>query len=205
MLIAALRGVVERFGLRGQRVDDVAAGAVMKHSSQWNLTRESVLGCGSRGGNAGAGLATRLRNEPRGGDLVGKQDRVGQIDCAIAARRRHGERSARGLSPSFQQLLLRSYRGKSAIARIKPWFGVRPRNFRPVLPGITEPRTGLSMGESTELMVKTWGITPCRTRSTGPGKPPKGRGRLRPRILQGLGHRISRIDQGQQYPHRLDA
>ena len=45
MLIAALRGVVERFGLRGQRVDDVAAGAVMKHSSQWNLTRESVLGC----------------------------------------------------------------------------------------------------------------------------------------------------------------
>ena len=46
MLIAALRGVVERFGLRGQRVDDVAAGAVMKHSSQWNLTRESVLGCG---------------------------------------------------------------------------------------------------------------------------------------------------------------
>ena len=46
MLIAALRGVVERFGLRGQRIDDVAAGAVVKHSSQWDLTRESVLGCG---------------------------------------------------------------------------------------------------------------------------------------------------------------
>src|SRR3981189_3129556 len=46
MLIAALRGVVERLGLRGQRIDDVAAGAVVKHSSQWDLTRESVLGCG---------------------------------------------------------------------------------------------------------------------------------------------------------------
>ncbi len=46
MLTAALRGIVERFGLQGQRLDDVAAGAVMKHSSQWNLTRESVLGCG---------------------------------------------------------------------------------------------------------------------------------------------------------------
>src|SRR5208283_4427828 len=46
MLTATLRGVVERYGLQGQRVDEVAAGAVMKHSSQWNLTRESVLGCG---------------------------------------------------------------------------------------------------------------------------------------------------------------
>ena len=45
------------------------------------------------------------------------------------------------------------------MARMKPWFGLRPRNFRPVLPGVAEPRTGLSMGESTELMVKTWGIT----------------------------------------------
>jgi acetyl-CoA C-acetyltransferase len=60
---------------------------------------------------------------------------------------------------SFQQLLLRSYRGKTMGERVRPWFGLRPKNFRPVLPGVTEPRTGLSMGESTELMVKTWGIT----------------------------------------------
>ena len=46
MLIAALSGVVDRYGLQGQRVDEVAAGAVMKHSSQWNLTREAVLGAG---------------------------------------------------------------------------------------------------------------------------------------------------------------
>jgi acetyl-CoA C-acetyltransferase len=59
---------------------------------------------------------------------------------------------------SFQQLLLRSYRGKSFGERAAPWFGLRLKNLRPVLPGIAEPRTGLSMGESTELMVKTWGI-----------------------------------------------
>ncbi len=40
-----------------------------------------------------------------------------------------------------------------------PWFGLRLKNLKPVLPGVAEPRTGLSMGESTELMVKTWGIT----------------------------------------------
>jgi acetyl-CoA C-acetyltransferase len=46
MLTASLKAVVERFGLAGQRIDEVAAGAVMKHSSQWNLTRESVLDSG---------------------------------------------------------------------------------------------------------------------------------------------------------------
>ncbi len=60
---------------------------------------------------------------------------------------------------SFQQLLLRSYRGRTFGERARPWLGLRPKNLRPVLPGVAEPRTGLSMGESTELMVKTWGIT----------------------------------------------
>ena len=55
--------------------------------------------------------------------------------------------------------MLKSYRGKTASERLGPWLGLRLRHLRPVLPGITEPRTGLSMGESTELMVKTWGIT----------------------------------------------
>src|SRR5258708_38807690 len=54
---------------------------------------------------------------------------------------------------------MEDYRGKALSERVGPWFGLRPRDLRPVLPGIAEPRTGLSMGESTELMVKTWGIT----------------------------------------------
>jgi acetyl-CoA C-acetyltransferase len=54
--------------------------------------------------------------------------------------------------------LLRSYRGKTAGERLKPWLGLRWKNLKPVLPGVAEPRTGLSMGESTELMVKSWGI-----------------------------------------------
>jgi acetyl-CoA C-acetyltransferase len=60
---------------------------------------------------------------------------------------------------SFQRLLLKSYRGRTAMQRMSPWFGLRPSTLRPVLPGVAEPRTGLSMGEHTELMVKTWGIT----------------------------------------------
>jgi acetyl-CoA C-acetyltransferase len=159
MLIAALRGVVERFGLRGQRVDDVAAGAVMKHSSQWNLTRESVLGCGLAAETPGLDLQRACGTSLEAAILLGNKIALGQIDCAIAAGVDTVSDPPVVYPRSFQQLLLRSYRGKTASARLKPWFGLRPRNLKPVLPGVTEPRTGLSMGESTELMVKTWGIS----------------------------------------------
>ena len=159
MLIAALRGVVERFGLRGQRMDDVAAGAVMKHSSQWNLTRESVLGCGLAPETPGLDLQRACGTSLEAAILLGNKIALGQIDCGIAGGVDTVSDPPVVYPRSFQRLLLRSYRGKTAAARIRPWFGLRPKNFRPVLPGVTEPRTGLSMGESTELMVKTWGIT----------------------------------------------
>jgi acetyl-CoA C-acetyltransferase len=159
MLTAALRGVVERFGLQGQKIDDVAAGAVMKHSSQWNLTRESVLGSGLGLETPGVDLQRACGTGLEAAILLGNKIALGQIDCAIAGGVDTVSDPPVVFPKSFQQLLLRSYRGKTSGERMKPWFGLRPRNFRPVLPGVAEPRTGLSMGESTELMVKTWGIT----------------------------------------------
>src|ERR1700721_4816797 len=71
MLTAALRGVVERYGLQGQRVDDVAAGAVMKHSSQWNLARESVLGSGLAAATPGGDLHGACGTSPGGAIRLG--------------------------------------------------------------------------------------------------------------------------------------
>src|SRR3984957_3934108 len=159
MLIAALRGVVERFGLRGQRVDDVAAGAVMKHSSQWNLTRESVLGSGLSADTPGLDLQRACGTSLEAAILLGNKIALGQIDCAIAGGVDTVSDPPITYPRSFQQRLLRSYRAKTLNERIAPWLGLRPKDLRPVLPGVAEPRTGLSMGESTELMVKTWGIT----------------------------------------------
>src|SRR6202161_2357251 len=159
MLIAALSGVVDRYGLKGHRLDEVAAGAVMKHSSQWNLTREAVLGAGLAAETPGLDVQRACGTSLEAAILLGNKIALGQIECEIAAGVDTVSDPPVVYPKSFQQLLLRSYRGKSAMARIKLWFGLRPKNFRPVLPGVTEPRTGLSMGESTELMVKTWGIT----------------------------------------------
>jgi acetyl-CoA C-acetyltransferase len=159
MLTATLRAMVERYGLQGQRLDDVAAGAVMKHSSQWNLTRESVLGSGLAAETPGLDLQRACGTSLEAAILLGNKIALGQIDCAIAAGVDTVSDPPVVFPRSFQQLLLRSYRGKTFGERASPWFGLRPKSLRPVLPGIAEPRTGLSMGESTELMVKTWGIT----------------------------------------------
>ena len=158
MLTATLRAVVERFGLQGRRLDDVAAGAVMKHSSQWNLTRESVLGSGLAAETPGLDLQRACGTSLEAAILLGNKIALGQIECAIAAGVDTVSDPPVVYPKGFQQLLLRSYRGKSFGERVAPWLGLRPKNLRPVLPGIAEPRTGLSMGESTELMVKTWGI-----------------------------------------------
>jgi acetyl-CoA C-acetyltransferase len=91
--------------------------------------------------------------------LLGNKIALGQIDCAIAAGVDTVSDPPITYPRSFQRRLLRSYRAKNLSERVVPWLGLRPKDLRPVLPGIAEPRTGLSMGESTELMVKTWGIT----------------------------------------------
>jgi acetyl-CoA C-acetyltransferase len=159
MLTAALKCVVARYGLHGQTLGEVAAGAVMKHSRQWNLTRESLLDSGLAAETPGLDLQRACGTSLEAAILVGNKIALGQIDSAIAAGVDTVSDPPVVFPASFQQLLLRSYRGKTAMARIAPWFGIRPRHFRPVLPGTVEPRTGLSMGESTELMVKRWRIS----------------------------------------------
>lgn len=158
MLTAALQGVVRRFGLEGRRVDEVAAGAVMKHSSQWNLTREAVLGSGLAAETPGLDLQRACGTSLEAAIVLGNKIALGQIDSGIAAGVDTVSDPPVVYPKAFQQLLLRSYRGKTMGARLAPWLGLRARHFRPVLPGTAEPRTGLSMGESTELMVKTWGV-----------------------------------------------
>jgi acetyl-CoA C-acetyltransferase len=159
MLTTVLRGVVERYGLQGVRLDEVAAGAVMKHPSQWNLTRECVLGSGLAADTPGLDLQRACGTSLEAAIAMGNKIALGQIDSAIAGGVDTVSDPPVVYPKVFQQLLLKSYRGKTAGQRMAPWFGLRPKHFRPVLPGIAEPRTGLSMGESTELMVKTWGIT----------------------------------------------
>src|SRR5580698_5834019 len=127
MLIAALRGVVEPFGLRGQRVDDVAAGAVIKHSSQWDLTRESVLGCGLAAETPGLDLQRACGTSLEAAILLGNKIALGQIDCGMAGGVDTISDPPVVYPRAYQQLLLSSARGKTFGQRVAPWLRLRPR------------------------------------------------------------------------------
>ena len=91
--------------------------------------------------------------------LIGNKIALGQIDAGIAGGVDSISDAPIVYPDEYRRILLRSHRAKSLGARISPWLGLRPRHFKPSLPGVTEPRTGLSMGESTEITAKAWGIT----------------------------------------------
>jgi len=159
MLTAAFRAVVERYKLQGERLGDVAAGAVIKHSKDFNLVRESVLAVGLDPQTPGLDLQRACGTSLEAAIVIGNKIALGQIEAGLAGGSDSISDAPIVYPRSYQQLLLASYRGRSAWQRAKPFFGLRPRHFRPVLPAVVEPRTGLSMGQSCELMAKRWQIT----------------------------------------------
>jgi acetyl-CoA C-acetyltransferase len=158
MLTAALKAVVDRHGLKGQRLGEVIAGAVIKHSSQWNLVRECVLGCGLAPETPGFDLQRACGTSLEAAILIANKIALGQIDCGIAGGVDTISDAPIVYSRDYQQLLLASFRGRALGEKIRPWLGLRPRHFKPVLPGVIEPRTGLSMGQSCEAMARSWSI-----------------------------------------------
>jgi acetyl-CoA C-acetyltransferase len=159
MLTAAFRGLVEKFRLQGIRLGDAAAGAVIKHTRDYNLTRECVLSSGLDPQTPGVDLQRACGTSLEAAILIGNKIALGQIDSGLAGGADSISDAPIVYPRSYQQLLLQSFRGRTALQRISPFFGLRPRHFRPVLPAVVEPRTGLSMGQSTELMAKRWQIS----------------------------------------------
>jgi acetyl-CoA C-acetyltransferase len=159
MLTAALEALVERYSLRGERLGDVGAGAVLKHSRDFNLTRECVLSSGLAPETPAFDLQRACGTSLDTAIVLGLKIAAGQIDSAIAGGVDTASDVPIVYPDAYRTLLLKSARGKSLAEKLTPWLGLKPSHFKPQLPAVVEPRTGLSMGQSAELMVNTWGIT----------------------------------------------
>src|SRR5579859_4013162 len=158
MLTATLDALVGKYGLEGQVLGEVAAGAVLKHSRDFNLTRECVLGSGLAAETpaydvqqaCGTGLETAI--------LVGGKIALGQIECGVAGGVDTTSDAPLAVGEDLRQVLLDLSRAKSVGARLKTLSRIRPQQLMPEIPRNAEPRTGLSMGEHTAIMAREWGI-----------------------------------------------
>ena len=158
MLTAALQALVDRCGLAGARLGDVGAGAVLKHTRDYNLTRESVLGTALDPHTPAFDLQRACGTSLETAIVLGLKIAAGQIESAIAAGVDTASDAPIGVSEPLRRILLRSARGRTLGRRLAPWTGLRPRHLRPQVPAVLEPRTGLTMGQSCELMAQRWGI-----------------------------------------------
>ena len=159
MLTAVLKAMVARYQLEGQTLGDVGAGAVMKHSRDYNLTREAVLGSGLAPETPAFDLQRACGTSLETAIAIGMKIALGQIDSGIAAGVDTASDAPIVYPDEYRKILLHAARGRTLGERIAPWLGVRPRHFKPQLPGVVEPRTHLSMGQSCELMARTWQVT----------------------------------------------
>jgi acetyl-CoA C-acetyltransferase len=159
MLTAALQGLVDRYKLHGERLGDVAAGAVMKHSRDFNLTRESVLSTTLAKETPAVDLQRACGTGLEAAMLIANKIALGHIECGIAGGVDTTSDVPIGLNEKLRKVLLKVRRAKTGMERLSALADLRPYMlFSPSIPANGEPRTGLSMGEHTELMAREWGI-----------------------------------------------
>jgi acetyl-CoA C-acetyltransferase len=158
MLTATLDNLSQRFGLDGAIVGEVAAGAVLKHSRDFNLTRESVLGSRLAPETPAYDVQQACGTGLEATILVANKIALGQIDCGIAGGVDTTSDAPLALGEDLRQTILAASRARSAAGRLKALTHLRPRGLLPELPRNAEPRTGLSMGEHTARMATEWGI-----------------------------------------------
>jgi acetyl-CoA C-acetyltransferase len=159
MLTSALEGLIARFGLEGERLGEVAAGAVLKHSRDFNLTRECVLGSRLSHQTPAYDVQQACGTGLEGAILVANKIALGQIDSGIAGGVDTTSDAPIEVNDDLRRVLLEVNRAKSVPQRLAGATKLRPGHVVPAIPRNEEPRTGLSMGEHQARTGAEWGVT----------------------------------------------
>jgi acetyl-CoA C-acetyltransferase len=158
MLTAALEGLITRFGLAGERLGEVAAGAVLKHSRDFNLTRECVLGSRLAPETPAYDVQQACGTGLEAAILVANKIALGQTEVAVAGGVDTTSDAPLALNEDLRGVLLEANRAKSTQGKLLALRGLRPRQLVPAIPRNEESRTGLSMGDHQARTAVTWKI-----------------------------------------------
>lgn len=159
MFTAALEGLVARFGLQGERLGEVVGGAVLKHSRDFNLVRESVLGSSLSPETPAYDLQQACATGLEATIAVANKIRLGQVESGVAGGSDTVSDAPIAVSEGLRRALLEASHARTFGQRVKAFTKVRPSDLAPLTPATDEPRTGLSMGEHQAITTARWGIT----------------------------------------------
>ncbi|MDV3220651.1 acetyl-CoA C-acetyltransferase [Intrasporangium sp.] len=159
MLTAALDGLVARYGLAGERLGEVVAGAVLKHARDFNLTRESVLGTRLDPRTPAYDIQQACGTGLEAAILVANKIALGQIESGIAGGTDTTSDAPIAVSEGLRTTLLAANRAKTPAGKVKALTAFRPTHLAPSIPENVEARTGMSMGEHMAITAAQWGIS----------------------------------------------
>lgn len=159
MLVAALNGLIVRYKLKGELLGEVACGAVIKHSQEFNLTRESVMSTSLDPRTPACDLQQACDTGIETAIYIANKIALGQIEVGIAGGVDSTSNVPLMVSEKLRNILLAANRAKTFGARLSQFVKIRPGQFAPVAPANVEPRTKLSMGGHTEITAKHYGIS----------------------------------------------
>lgn len=160
MSVRTLGALVERFGLHGQQLGEVAMGAVIKHSSDWNLGREAALSSGLSPLTPGITLQRACGTSLDSIITIANKIALGQIDSGIGGGSDTTSEVPIVYGKKLRARLLAANRAKTTQDKLKALVsGFKFGELKPEFPGVAEPRTGKSMGDHCEDMAKQWNIS----------------------------------------------
>jgi acetyl-CoA C-acetyltransferase len=160
MAVKTLGALVERFGLHGVELGEVAFGAVIKHASEWNLAREATLSSGLAPTTPGITAARACGTGLDNAILIASKIASGLIDAGIGGGSDTTSDVPIVYGRALQQRLLAVNRARKTGDKLKAAVhGFSFGELKPSFPGVAEPRTGKSMGDHTELMAREWNIS----------------------------------------------
>jgi len=159
MLTAVLERMVDQYNLVGQRLGDVALGAVMTSSLEWNFAREVVLGTRLHPETPAFNVQRACGTSLEAMNLIALKIAAGQIESGVAGGADTNSDLPVMVSRKLAWKLIDINQARSFGERLSAIMRIRPSDLKPAYPGIVEPRTRLSMGQHTEKMVKEWNIS----------------------------------------------
>ncbi|MDO5610191.1 MAG: acetyl-CoA C-acetyltransferase [Pseudomonadota bacterium] len=157
--VRTLGALVEKFGLQGKQLGEVAMGAVIKHSSDWNLGREAALSSGLSPLTPGITLQRACGTSLDTINLIANKIATGQIEVGIGGGSDTTSDVPIVYGQKLRRALLDANKAKSFGGKLKALVKIRPSWLKPSFPGVAEPRTGKSMGQHCEDMAKEWNIS----------------------------------------------
>ncbi len=158
MLTAAIDGLVARFGLEGERLGEVVAGAVLKHSRDFNLTREAVLGSKLSPETPATDIQQACGTGLQAAIQVANKIALGQIEVGIAGGTDTTSDAPVAISDKLRKKLMKVNAARDTKGRIAALGAIRPGDIGLEIPQNGEPRTGLSMGDHAALTALEWQI-----------------------------------------------